>query len=34
MEITSIAADKIKDIMAQNENPENLMLRVDFEGFG
>lgn len=34
MELTPIAADKIKDIIAQNENPENLMLRIDFEGYG
>lgn len=34
MELTPIAADKIKDIIAQNQNSENLMLRVAFEGFG
>lgn len=34
MELTSIAADKIKEIISTNQNPENLMLRVGFEGFG
>ncbi len=34
MELTPIAADKIKDIIAQNQNPESLMLRVEIEGYG
>lgn len=34
MELTETAADKIKEIIAQNENPDRLMLRVEFEGYG
>jgi len=34
MQLSEIAADKIKEIMTQNENSENLKLRVEIEGFG
>jgi Fe-S cluster assembly iron-binding protein IscA len=34
MQLSTVAADKIKEILAQNENPENLKLRVEIEGFG
>jgi hypothetical protein len=31
MQLTQIAADQIKEILAQNENSENLKLRVEIE---
>jgi len=34
MRLTEIAADKIKEVLAEKENSENLMLRVEVEGFG
>lgn len=34
MELTAIAADKVKELMAKDENSESLMLRIDIEGFG
>lgn len=34
MELTPIAADKIKAILAQNQNSQHLMLRVEIEGYG
>ncbi len=34
MKLTGTAADKIKEVFAQNENSENLKLRVEVEGFG
>ena len=32
--LTEIAAEKFKEMRQEKENPEKLMLRVSFGGFG
>lgn len=32
--VTEVAAEKFNEVMQKAENPENLMLRVSFGGYG
>jgi Fe-S cluster assembly iron-binding protein IscA len=34
IEVSEIAAEKLKETIAQEKNPQNTMLRVAFGGYG
>lgn len=34
IQITELAAQKLKDVLAEQKKPEGTMLRVSFGGFG
>jgi len=34
VKVTQIAIEKLNEIIANQNNPENIMLRISFGGFG
>jgi Fe-S cluster assembly iron-binding protein IscA len=34
VKVSDIAAEKLKETIAKQKNPENIMLRIAFGGFG
>jgi Fe-S cluster assembly iron-binding protein IscA len=34
VEVTELAAEKLKETISKQKNPENNMLRIGFGGFG
>ena len=34
VKVSEIAAEKLKEVISKEKNPENIMLRVEFGGFG